>query len=186
MVNIEAIFAIDNNNGIAKNGNIPWKNKVDMDFFKSKTINNIVIMGSNTLLSLPEQNPLKNRLNIVVTRNINSRENIHKYKQYKQYNNIIFLDELGCISFLNNPEKYIDKSIGINADKIYIIGGVQILNLFYKYCDVLWVTKYKIDYNCDLFLSKDIIKEVDFTKCIIHEDENIEIIKLTRKQNVYS
>jgi len=68
-INLQAILATDINFGIAKNGNIPWKNSIDMNFFKMKTINNIVIMGSNTLLSLPLSKPLKNRYNIVLTNN---------------------------------------------------------------------------------------------------------------------
>ena len=35
---IEAIVAVDNKYGLAKNGNIPWKSKTDMTFFKNKTI----------------------------------------------------------------------------------------------------------------------------------------------------
>ena len=52
---------------LAKNDTIPWKSKTDLNFFKSKTLNNTVIMGSKTLLSLPNAMPLKNRTNIVIT-----------------------------------------------------------------------------------------------------------------------
>ena len=56
---IEAIVAVDNKYGLAKNGNIPWKSKTDMTFFKNKTINNVVVMGTKTFLSLPKGAPLK-------------------------------------------------------------------------------------------------------------------------------
>jgi dihydrofolate reductase len=174
MNNIEAIFAIDNNNGIAKNGNIPWDNKVDMKFFREKTLNNIVIMGSNTLLSLPKQSPLKNRLNIVLTKNINKYLNL-----YKKYDNIIFLYDISCNIFLLDPNKFIESNKFTflkNNYKIYVIGGLQILNLLYKYCSVLWVTKYKINYNCDLFIDYD-YKNYDML--VIYEDENLQICKYT-------
>ena len=65
--NVQAILAVDSQFGLAKDGKIPWKNKTDLQFFKNKTINNIVIMGSKTLLSLPNSKPLPNRFNIVIT-----------------------------------------------------------------------------------------------------------------------
>ena len=65
---MEAILALDSNNGISKDGYIPWKSKKDMNFFYNTTKNNVVIMGKNTYLSLPDNcRPLKNRLNIVLT-----------------------------------------------------------------------------------------------------------------------
>lgn len=66
---LEGIIAIDECNGLSLNGIIPWKSKYDMSFFKNKTLNNIIIMGSNTLISLPYSKPLLNRFNIVVTNN---------------------------------------------------------------------------------------------------------------------
>ena len=66
---MESILAIDINNGLSKNGSIPWTSKKDMLFFYNQTKNNVVIMGKNTYFSIPkEKRPLKNRLNIVLTR----------------------------------------------------------------------------------------------------------------------
>jgi len=85
LMNVEAILAIDLLNGLAKNEKIPWKSKTDMIFFKNKTLENTVIMGSKTLLSLPNSKPLKNRINIVIT---NEKE---KYSNlYQDYINCFF------------------------------------------------------------------------------------------------
>jgi dihydrofolate reductase len=68
---MEAIYAVDIKNGLSKNGVIPWKSKKDITFFMNKTKNNIVIMGKNTYFSIPEEHrPLKNRLNIVLTKTL--------------------------------------------------------------------------------------------------------------------
>lgn len=174
---LEVIVAIDCNNGIAKNDNIPWNNKTDMNFFRKKTLNNIVIMGSKTLLSLPQQKPLKNRLNIVITRNINNY-----IKKYKDYNNIIFFDEIMCKSFLENPKQYIetcgkpleDLDYLLHDYKIYLIGGVQIIKLFINYCNILWITHYKSNYDCDLFINLDFTK---YKKECILEDNELTIVK---------
>ena len=68
---MEAILATDMSGGLSKDDLIPWKSKKDMQFFYQKTKNNIVIMGRSTYFSLPKNiRPLKNRLNIVLTKDI--------------------------------------------------------------------------------------------------------------------
>lgn len=67
---MEAIYAVDLNNGLSKNEIIPWNSKKDLNFFLDKTKHNVVIMGKNTYFSLPCR-PLKNRLNVVLTSNPN-------------------------------------------------------------------------------------------------------------------
>ena len=85
---MEAIYAIDEKNGISKNGVIPWKSKKDMKFFMNKTIGNVVIMGKNTYFSLPENiRPLKNRLNIVLTSKPSEYSHIKSTS-----NNLVFTD----------------------------------------------------------------------------------------------
>ncbi len=73
---IYLIAAVDQNFGIGKNSDLPWRIKDDMLFFQnttSKTKNpdkqNIVIMGRRTWESIPEKHrPLSNRKNIILTR----------------------------------------------------------------------------------------------------------------------
>jgi dihydrofolate reductase len=174
MTNIEAIVAVDQNYGLAKNGQIPWKSKTDMSFFKQKTINNVVVMGSKTLLSLPKSAPLKDRLNIVLTnKQLNNTENIK--------DNLLYFNELELLAFLQRPEKYIqdDKYKFLNKDyTIFIIGGKQIYDIFCKLCSTIWITKIKADYECDLIFSKDILDS--FCNSVIElEDDELQIIKLT-------
>ena len=68
------ILAIDKENGIGKNNNLPWKFSEDLKYFMKMTTHseipfgcNAVIMGRTTCDSLPEKY-LPNRLNIVLTR----------------------------------------------------------------------------------------------------------------------
>jgi dihydrofolate reductase len=175
MTNIEAIVAVDQTHGLAKNGEIPWKSKTDMTFFKQKTINNVVVMGSTTLLSFPKSKPLKDRLNIVLTRNAN------KYLNEKINDNIIFIDELTLLEIFKNPEQYIsrDKYKFLKKDyTIYVIGGKQIYDMYCGYCSTIWLTKIKADYKCDLIFSKEILDS--FTSYNTeYEDDELNIIKLT-------
>lgn len=156
--NIEAILAVDLNNGLAKDGIIPWKSKKDLKFFMDKTINNVVVMGSKTLLSLPKSEPLKNRINIVIT-NI-----CDKYcKLYKNYDNIFFVNGNTIMHTLKNLYK---------NKTIFIIGGNQIYNMLLPYCSKIWLTTIKSNYDCDLFFNYDISI---YTKDIVYEDEELEI-----------
>ena len=100
LFSFEAIVAVDQGFGLAKNGQIPWKSKTDMNFFKTTTTNNIVVMGAKTLLSLRNANPLPNRLNIVLTRDPSKFINDDKYKGF---DNILFIDETIFQSFIKDP-----------------------------------------------------------------------------------
>ncbi len=145
---------------MAKNGTIPWKSKTDMTFFKNKTLENIVIMGSKTLLSLPNSKPLKNRTNIVIT---NEKE---KYlKIYEDYNNCVFLNLKETISMIQTNKFH----------KYFIIGGNQIYKLLLPYCSGIWLTKIKQNYDCDLMFVTDMSM---YDTKIIYEDDELEIMYL--------
>ncbi len=160
LTNVEAILAVDSLFGLAKNGTIPWKSKTDMIFFKNKTLEHTVVMGSKTLLSLPNALPLKNRTNIVIT---NQKE---KYSNmYKNISNIFFLNLEETINFMKLNRN----------DSFYIIGGNQIYNLLLPYCSTIWLTKIRQNYNCDLIFNYDIST---YTKEIIYEDTELEIMCL--------
>lgn len=151
MVNIEAIIAFDEKNGIAKNGVLPWSMKEDMVFFKEKTIGNIVIMGINTFLSIPSRfRPLKDRLNIVLTSRHAHYNDIYKDKQ----DNLFFTDDQYIYKHIQSiPEYYCNKYKFLNNSfTIFIIGGKQVYTRFLPLCKTVWVSQIRGDYCCDLFL----------------------------------
>jgi dihydrofolate reductase len=165
---IEAIVAVDLKNGIAKDGKIPWKSKTDMKFFREQTTGSIIIMGSTTLLSLPNAMPLPNRLNIVVTR---TPSKFTCYPKYSQLDNLLFWDEDTLFKFLNNQD--LNKNLVNSYKKIFVIGGQQIYNLLMPFCSSIWVTTIKSDYDCDLLLTIDRSEAK-----IYYEDDEIQITQL--------
>ncbi|MEN0651528.1 MULTISPECIES: dihydrofolate reductase [Hyphobacterium] len=64
---IALIVARARNGVIGRDGDLPWRLKSDMAFFKAATMGKPVVMGRKTWDSLPRK-PLPGRLNIVVTR----------------------------------------------------------------------------------------------------------------------
>jgi dihydrofolate reductase len=170
----EAIVAMDEKNGISVNNCIPWKSKTDLTFFKTKTLNNVVIMGSKTLLSLPNAKPLQNRLNIVLTRNASYYE-----KKYSNYPNIMFVSEEKLLQFVKNSESCFDITKHPYLSKnynIYLIGGECVYRTFCIYCSTIWVTKIKSDYKCDLIFLFDLSA---YDKIIEYEDDDLQIIRAT-------
>ena len=173
---MEAIVAYDINKGISKNGSIPWNIPEDMRFFKNTTLKNVVIMGKNTFASL-NYHPLKDRLNIVITR---KPELWFKYSS--EYQNLIFTDNENIhLDIIRNSNEYANRFYFLNKHfKIFYIGGEQIYNKFIPLCSTVWITQIKDNYNCDLFFSRDMDNDKDFNSECAKTTELYDIIKYTK------
>ena len=69
---ISIIVAISKNNAFGKDNQLIWNLPKDMKFFMDTTLGHPVIMGRKHFESIPEKfRPLKNRTNIIITRNKN-------------------------------------------------------------------------------------------------------------------
>ncbi|HKM01112.1 MAG TPA: dihydrofolate reductase, partial [Sedimentibacter sp.] len=65
---MKLIVAVAKNWAIGYKGDLLFDLPDDMTFFKETTIDKVVVMGRKTLLSFPNGKPLKNRVNIILTR----------------------------------------------------------------------------------------------------------------------
>lgn len=118
-LNISIIAAIAKNNVIGYKNKIPWYLPNDLLWFKKNTVHKTIIMGRFTWESI-QRIPLKNRKNIVVTRNKN------KYSKIKE-----FL----WTSSLNEAIKNAD------SDKeIMIIGGASLYQQSLSYVSRMYLT----------------------------------------------
>lgn len=147
-MNFSLIAAADLNNGIGKNGKIPWKISADMEFFKKTTVGNgknAVIMGRTTWESLPEKHrPLKNRLNIILTTK----------KTYA-------VSGAQIAASLEEALKIAEQN---NSEEIFIIGGAKVYAeaVEHKNCSEIWLTRVSKAFDCDTFFTK--IDEKRFKK----------------------
>ena len=123
------IAAVDKNWAIGLNNKLLVSIPDDMKFFRQTTTGKVVVMGRKTLESFPGGQPLKNRINIVLTTNRN----------YKVNGAIVVysLEEL-----LKELEKY-------PSQDIYVIGGESIYRQLVDYCDVAHITKINFAYEAD-------------------------------------
>lgn len=161
------IVRVDKNWGIGKNNKLLSILPEDMNFFKEKTLESVVIMGRKTLESFPKGEPLKNRTNIVVS------SNPHYEKD-------------GVIA-VNNIDEAIDISMHLEKE-IYVIGGQSIYEQLLMFCDKAYVTKMENSYEADTFCPNlDILNEwkvVEESETKTHKDINYKFVTYI-KNNTY-
>ncbi|MDY4833761.1 dihydrofolate reductase [Frisingicoccus sp.] len=120
---------------VDKNWAIGFENKLlnsipeDMKFFRETTTGKVVVMGRKTLESFPNKRPLKNRTNIVITRQ----------KDYKVDGAVV----------LHSVEEALDYLKQFKSEDIYVIGGASIYEQMLPYCDVAHVTVMDYAYQAD-------------------------------------
>ena len=125
------IAAVDANWAIGYKNKLPVSIPDDMKFFRQTTTGKVVVMGRKTLESFPNGQPLKNRVNIVLTSD----------KNYKVKDAIVVhdLDELH-----KELEQY-------NSEDVYVIGGESIYRQLLDECDVAHITKIDYAYDADAY-----------------------------------
>tara|TARA_R110001592_G_scaffold104103_5_gene293060 strand:- start:15296 stop:15763 length:468 start_codon:yes stop_codon:yes gene_type:complete len=130
---ISIIAAKSKNNVIGSNGSIPWNIPKDLKYFKELTEGNTVIMGRKTYESLPkDKKPLPNRINIVITRDINFTAN-------------------GCM-VVGSLEEAILKID--NRKNTFIIGGGEIYKQAINFVDKIYITEINDEYEGDTYFPK--------------------------------
>ena len=100
------IAAVDNNWAIGYQNSLLVRIPEDQKWFRETTTGKAVIMGRKTLESFPNKAPLKNRTNIVITKDIN----------YKVEGAVV----------VHSVEEAVKAAEGFASEDIYVIGGESI------------------------------------------------------------
>lgn len=124
------IACVDLNWGIGYKNNLLVNIPNDLKRFKKLTINKTIVMGRNTLESLPNSQPLRQRNNIVISTKLTPINTI----TYKS------IDE-----FLNNID-YI-------SEDVFVIGGESIYKQLLPYCNKAYITKVYKSYKSDTYMT---------------------------------
>lgn len=143
--NLSIIVAVAQNFAIGKNNDLLFHLPNDLKRFKQITTGHPVIMGRNTLLSLPK-GALPNRRNIVITDNAEDKF-------------------MGCEMVFS-----IDEAIEAvrNESEAFIIGGGMIYRQFFPLAGKLYLTLVHQDFEADTFFP-----EVDYSAWIEQSREDI-------------
>ncbi|MBP2027911.1 dihydrofolate reductase [Acetoanaerobium pronyense] len=128
---MKAIVAVDLNWGIGCAGELLEVIPEDMKFFKEKTIGKVLIMGRGTFDSLPGRAPLKDRLNIVLSKDYSFEDS--------------------RLTVCRSLDEVFENIKGYDTKDIYVIGGQSVFTQFMPYCTEAYVTKIHKTYSADKY-----------------------------------
>ena len=138
-----AIACADKNWGIGNKGKLLASIPADMKFFRAATTGHTVVMGRKTLESLPGGRPLRDRRNIVLTRNqtfsCDGAEVVHSVEE--------------LLSLLSDHGAYPERDAGLpeSEDRVYVIGGGSIYRELLTHCREAYITRIDYSYEADTF-----------------------------------
>ena len=125
------IVAVDSNWAIGKENKLLVSIPQDMKFFRETTKGKVVAMGRKTLESFPGGQPLKNRVNVVLTTD----------KNYKVKDTVI----------VHSVEEMVEELKKYNSEDVYVIGGESIYRQLLPNCTNAYVTKIDHAYDADTY-----------------------------------
>lgn len=125
------IVAVDSNWAIGNKNQLLISIPNDMKHFREETTGKVVVLGRKTLATFPQGLPLKNRTNIIMS----------KDKNFKVKGAVV----------VNSVEELLDELKSYPSEDVYIIGGESIYRQMLPYCDVAHVTKIDHAYEADTF-----------------------------------
>ncbi len=147
---ISMIFAMDRNQLIGKDNELPWYIPEDLAYFKRTTVNHSIIMGRKTYDSFGCK-PLPNRNNIILTRN----------KEFKA---------TGCTVVYSVKE-----ALGLLGDEeTFVIGGSEVYKLFLPIAQKLYITHIDAEFIGDAYFPEIDEEKWKVESSIqgIHNDKN--------------
>lgn len=148
---VSLIVAVADNNVIGKDNDLIWHLPKDMAFFKATTLNHYVITGRKNYESIPvKYRPLKDRTNVVVTRQENYVED-------------------GCV-VVHSIEAGIALAKENGESECFIIGGGQIYKnvMDKKLIDQLYITHVLEGFEGDTFFPEFDKKEWEEETILTH------------------
>ena len=116
---MKAIVAVDKEWGIGRGNDLLFSIPEDMKFFRSTTMGKVIVLGRKTLESFPNGKPLKNRTNVVLTRN-------------GKWDDVISVSGI---------EELMSVLGGFCADDVYVCGGASVYRELLDYCTEALITK---------------------------------------------
>lgn len=141
---MNVIAAVDNNWAIGYQGSLLVRIPSDQKMFREMTEGKVIVMGRKTLETFPQKQPLKNRVNIVLSRDkgytVKDAVVVHSIKE--------LMDEL---------KKY-------DGNDIFVVGGASVYEQMLPYCDTAHITKIDYAYQADAhFPNLDVMPEWELT-----------------------
>lgn len=141
------IVAVDQNWAIGKDGDQLVYLKEDLKRFRTLTSGHTVILGRKTLATFPGGRPLKNRRNLILSRN----------PQFQAEGAEVF----------SSVEELVQQADG----DAFVIGGASVYEQLLPYCDTAYITKIHAAFPADTYFP-DLDKSEEWE--IVQESESLE------------
>ena len=169
------IACMNANFAIGNEGKLLYHIKEDMQNFKRMTSNQVVIMGKTTFLSLPNQKPLPNRINIVLTTSYNSD---WAKELSNKYDNLFFAPSIEVVQKICE-DKFLEK-------EWFVIGGAKVYDEFFSLdlVDKIYLTFVNDTAEGDAYFPKIFTDEWELFFKSVNENGNYEY-QFYRKSNFF-
>lgn len=128
---MKLVVAVDKEWGIGYKGELLARVRADLRYFQSLTKGNVVILGSKTLATFPGGRVLKDRINLVLSRN----------PDYSPEGAVM----------VRSVEALLEELKKYDTDTVFVIGGSQIYKQLLPYCNTAYVTKFDKSFEKDAF-----------------------------------
>lgn len=125
------IAAVDKNWAIGCKNQLLVSIPADMKFFREITTGKVVVMGRKTLESFPNAQPLKKRVNIVLTHDLNFKA--------------------GDAVIVHSMEELREELKKYPSEDIYVIGGESVYRELLDDCDTAHITKIDYAFEADTY-----------------------------------
>lgn len=135
-IRVSLIAAMDNENAIGRNDDIPWHYPEDLSRFQNITTGSAVIMGRVTYESIMEKNdgPLENRTSIVLT---NSPERVDTPDNDG-------MNELVTATTVHTASR-VEEALAVagttGSEVVYVAGGESVYEQYLTIADELIITR---------------------------------------------
>lgn len=160
---MKLIAAVSENWGIGKDNGLLFSIPKDMKFFRETTTGKVVVLGRKNLESFPGGRPLKNRTNIILTRNPDFKCD-------------------GAVICHDIPELF---KLPYDSSEMLVIGGEEIYRQLIGFCSECYITKVYETVPADKFMLN---LDEDENWCLAEESEKQEdnghIIQFCRYERV--
>ena len=160
-MNITLIAAVGKNLELGKDNTLIWSIPEDLNFFKENTIDKTIVMGMNTLKSLPKLLP--NRKHVVLTRK-----------------NIELDPSIVVVHSIDELLSYIE----LLGEEVMIIGGAQIYSQMIEYANKMLLTEIDDSKDSDVYFPSFSLDDWDREVISEHRynDINYSHVTYTRKK----
>lgn len=128
---MKLVVAVDREWGIGFRGELLAHVRADLRNFQQLTTGGVVILGSKTLATFPGGRVLKNRTNLILSRNPD------------------FRPEGALVA--HDVDELLRLVEGYEPDRVFVIGGASVYRQLLGLCDTAYVTKFEKSYKKDAY-----------------------------------